>query len=197
MATKYIVNNLSGQTINGQQLQPYKVYTALLTQSGGDDPDSINTGQLTIGVSYFINDNSPGMDFSNVGAPNNNVGTYFVATGTNPNSWGEYEGNGDYSILTYNLGAPVVTVLENTLGGDVIWSYSDTGAYLGTIEGGFPLYKTFLQGHSISEDGGSYRVTSLLNIPPNSILVTSTYPVETFIQNDILNMTPIEIRVYN
>jgi hypothetical protein len=38
MSTKYIVNNLSGQTINGQQLQPYKVYTALLTQSGENDP---------------------------------------------------------------------------------------------------------------------------------------------------------------
>lgn len=38
MITKYIVNNLVGQTINGQQLQPYKVYTALLTQSGTNAP---------------------------------------------------------------------------------------------------------------------------------------------------------------
>lgn len=37
--TKYIVNNVSGQTINGESVQrPYKVYTALLTQEGTNDP---------------------------------------------------------------------------------------------------------------------------------------------------------------
>jgi hypothetical protein len=35
MSTKYIVDNVSGQTINGVSiLRPYKVYTALITQSG-------------------------------------------------------------------------------------------------------------------------------------------------------------------
>ena len=42
MATKYIVNNVSGQTINGESILPvYKVYTALLTQSGIDAPTAI------------------------------------------------------------------------------------------------------------------------------------------------------------
>ena len=100
--TKYITNNQAGQTINGESiLRPYKVYTALLTQSGDNDEQVINTGTLTIGVTYEINDNSPGMDFTNVGAPNNTVGTYFVATGTTPNSWGADEGGPD--ILNYNL----------------------------------------------------------------------------------------------
>ena len=51
MATKYIVDNLSGQTINGDitingnlsvtgttNIKPYKVYTALFTQSGTNAP---------------------------------------------------------------------------------------------------------------------------------------------------------------
>lgn len=37
--TKYIVNNLTGQTINGVSVTPsYKIYTALLSQSGTDAP---------------------------------------------------------------------------------------------------------------------------------------------------------------
>jgi|694.fasta_scaffold09927_39 hypothetical protein len=39
MTTKYIVNNLSGQTITNEPiLRPYKVYTALLTQTGINPP---------------------------------------------------------------------------------------------------------------------------------------------------------------
>jgi hypothetical protein len=68
MATKYIVNNVSGQTIDGNltingdvvitgdtNIRPYKVYTALLTQTGDTAPTSIvleNTlGNVTL--QYF------------------------------------------------------------------------------------------------------------------------------------------------
>lgn len=68
--------------------RPYKVYTALLTQSGGDDERDIDGGGLTIGVTYLILDNSGGADWTNVGSPNNEIGTYFVANEVNPNSWG-------------------------------------------------------------------------------------------------------------
>jgi hypothetical protein len=68
MATKYIVNNVSGQTIDGNltingdvvitgdtNIRPYKVYTALLTQTGETAPTSIvleNTlGNVTL--QYF------------------------------------------------------------------------------------------------------------------------------------------------
>ena len=65
----------------------YKVYTALVTQSGDSQPNGIGVGDLTIGVSYQIVDNAgSGWDFTNVGAPNNDLGTYFVATGTTPRS---------------------------------------------------------------------------------------------------------------
>lgn len=93
----------------------YRVYTALLTQSNGDGPSMLNDEPLTIGVTYQITDQGgSGWDFTNVGAPNNNTGTYFVATGTTPNSWGDLGVS-----LNFNTGAPVVTVLENTIGN--IW----------------------------------------------------------------------------
>ena len=39
-------------------IQPYKVFTALLTQTGVDSPNSINIGDLIIGVTYRIDSNS-------------------------------------------------------------------------------------------------------------------------------------------
>jgi hypothetical protein len=51
-------------------------------------PDTQSGGALTIGNIYRIRDNSGGANFTNVGAPNNNEGTTFIATGTNPSSWG-------------------------------------------------------------------------------------------------------------
>jgi hypothetical protein len=107
----------------GSFTRPYKVYTALLTQSGGSNPITKRSGNLTIGVTYFIvNDGGDSWDFTNVGAPNNDIETSFVATGTTPNSWG------NDGALEYNEGAPVVTVLENTIG-NVWFSYGGVGYY--------------------------------------------------------------------
>lgn len=54
-------------------------------------------------------------------------------------------GGGGSSYLVYTarlnqLGtdAPVPIVLENTLGGTVVWSYSDVGTYNATLAGAFP-----------------------------------------------------------
>lgn len=38
--------------------------------------------------------------------------------------------------------APVATVLENTLGGTVVWTRDSMGVYLGTLAGAFPTTKT-------------------------------------------------------
>jgi len=119
-------------------VRPYKVYTALLTQSGGDDPLSIDSGLLTIGVTYMINNPSINSDFTNVGAPNNLSGTYFIATGTTPNNWGT-----DTNILTFNTGAPVVTVLENTIG-NIWFTYSSTGVYNINSNSLFTIDKTIV-----------------------------------------------------
>ncbi len=69
------------------------------------------------------------MDFTNVGAPNNEVGTYFVATDTVPTSWGSKENTG-YETIYYNTGAPrVLKVLENTIG-NIWYTIKDNGQYV-------------------------------------------------------------------
>ena len=61
MATKYIVNNVTGQTINGESILPkYKVYTASLTQTG-TDPATVIVLENTI---------DPGITFNALGNGN-------------------------------------------------------------------------------------------------------------------------------
>jgi len=172
----------------------YKVYTALLTQSGGDDYFSLFEGELTIGVTYWINAMFPGTDFTNVGAPNNNIGTYFVATGTTPNSWGDVpEGDG---VLQYNPGAPVVTVLENTIG-NIWFTYANIGVYSVYSSDLFPFGKTSFFIGSTNEgdmEGINFGFFRQNNINQLTI-VTKDYSLNNADSN--LYYTPIEIRVYN
>lgn len=165
-------------------VQPYKVFTALLTQSGGDDPLSINTGTLTIGVTYLIGngDNDPG-DFLNVGAPNNDEGTYFVATGETPNKWGK-------TSLAYNTGAPVVTVLENTIG-NVWFVFNANGKYSLLSDSLFVDDKTAKFGGYVNSDLGSYFLFGEQSDNNSEIFLS------TGVFNGYLNNTTIEVRVYN
>jgi hypothetical protein len=173
--------------VSGNGASAYKVYTALLTQSGGDDPQSIDSGLLTIGVTYMINNPSVESDFTNVGAPNNLSGTYFVATGTTPNNWGT-----DTNILTYNTGAPVVTVLENTIG-NIWWTYDSVGKYIANSTNAFTNGGTWQLIENSGAGGGV--ISSILYVNSNVIWV---YSFDGGTQSDdILSNTPIEIRVYN
>lgn len=169
--------------VKTSDLPPYKVYTALLTQSGGAGNAFIGPGELTIGVTYMINDSFSGQDFTNVGAPDNNLGTYFVATGTTPNNWGLNQENG----LIYYPGAPVVTVLENTIG-NIWFTYYETGDYLANLLNGFPYDKTtvFMQGQNFIQVANNLDYIEIITSDS-----TGT------IYNDLLNNTPIEIRVYS
>ena len=49
-----------------------------------------------------------------------------------------------YTALLNQSGtnAPVATVLENTLGGDIVWSYYTEGVYNGELLGAFTINKT-------------------------------------------------------
>lgn len=176
---------------------PYKVFTALLTQNGGDNPQfaSSVTGTLIIGVTYLINDNLGG-DFTNVGAPNNNNGTYFVATGTTPNAWG-----GGGSTLIFNTGAPVATVLENTIG-NIWFTYVNAGFYEIKSDGLFIIDKTWGIGDFVYDSPNGIYQPVFVNVSnaqgaelPNTILVRTVGG--DFNGDSLLNNTPIEIRVYN
>jgi hypothetical protein len=125
----YLISALKNYILNGLDTRPYKVYTALLSQ-----------------------------------------------TGTN---------------------APIATVLENTLGGTVVWSYVDIGTFSGITTGKFLNNKTYLYINSASETGnmldGLAGVSQISEDEINVITVSSGADVS----NDILNQASIEIRVYN
>jgi len=108
----------------------YKVYSAIVNQTGDGTLYEVGPGDgdLVVGRTYRIsNTDGDTCDFINVGAPNNDIDTYFVATGTTPTSWGA----DNKGRLTYT-GTPVVTILENTIG-DITWIYDGVGYYQGFI----------------------------------------------------------------
>ena len=172
-------------------LGPYKVYTALLTQSGGDNPDNITSGNTVIGVTYQIDGSIVGDDFRNIGGPlityNNEFQDYFfVATGTTPTNWT----NG--TSLNFNTGAPVVTVLNNTIG-NIWFTYNGSGNYRVKSDGLFIQNKLFLTSYIINSlDSYSYSLDSIDN---NNIRIR--VGTTGSLENDVLYNTPIEIRVYN
>jgi hypothetical protein len=105
-----------------------------------------------------------------------------------------------YTALLTQTGtdAPVAIVLENTLGGVVVWSYENVGLYKGTLNDAFPEDKTAMFITSTRFNGDAFMCISLYGGDiPNAIAV-ETLELPTYIsQNDLLYYTTIEIRVYN
>ena len=102
-----------------------------------------------------------------------------------------------YTALLTQSGtdAPVATVLENTLGGDVVWSREELGVYTGVLNGAFIQDKTFLYSKNkvySSDDSTEY---SLSDSDINKAYVTTT--VAGASEDGVMLRTPIEIRVYN
>ena len=105
-----------------------------------------------------------------------------------------------YTALLTQSGtnAPVATVLENTLGGDVVWSRHGVGVYSGTLSGVFTLEKTYVIlgiPDNVSNAVG-YFVTNLTS-RPNSISLGTPEITTNVLSDGILYVTSIEIRVYN
>jgi hypothetical protein len=176
-------------------VRPYQVFTALLTQSGGDEPSTMNSGYLKVGRTYTIqNVGRENFDFTNVGAPNNDPGTSFMATGEVPNSWGT--GGDPIDLLEYNTGAPMAIVLENTIG-NVWFTYTDVGQYQIDSNALFIDDKSFtLIGSRNIDAGDSSGPNGSFVLDSSSIRIyTLNDSLDT--QNNNLNSTPIEIRVYN
>lgn len=171
----------------------YKVFTALLTQSGVDDPDTLSSGTLTKGVSYqFSGTGGTDVDFSNLGVTNPVNGEWFIATQTAaPINW-------DGWSVSYNIGAPVANVLENTLG-NIYFEYGNVGYYVvNSLTNLFTTNKTTVN----SETFYDTNLEQVISMYPSQIL-TDTITIESriittgFGTDDVLNATFFEIRVYN
>jgi hypothetical protein len=174
--TTTTTSTVAPTTTTTTTLPVYRVFTALLTQTGGDSPTLVIDLPLVPGITYEIIDNDGSTaDFTNVGAPNNNVGTFFVATGSTPNSWGDNL----LGQLQFNAGAPVATILENTIG-NIWFTYDNQGIYkINNDSNLFIVDKTFF-----------YIYQFLYNTSPQFIEIL------TGSDGNLLN-TPTEIRVYN
>ena len=93
-----------------------------------------------------------------------------------------------YSALLTQSGtdAPVATVLENTLGGTVVWTRDGAGAYFATLTGVFTNNKTV----AFISDGESNRNAIAVRFDDDSVYV------ETSGGDEELVNTSLEIRVY-
>lgn len=165
----------------------YKVYTALLTQSGGSVPGTcLGNGDIDKGFTYTISANPDNNDLTIYGAPNNNVGTSFVAN---------QSVNLPYTTsleLSFNVGAPVVTVLENTIG-NIWFTYNNTGNYFINSDGLFLIDKT-VAFNSVCSDAGD---PAFINIQVGDQNTLSLSNFNLIGPRDGIGLISIEIRVYN
>lgn len=126
----YLISELKNYILNGLDIRPYKVYTALLSQTGTNDP--------------------------------------------------------------------IATVLENTLGGNIVWTRIDEGVYIGTLSNSFIENKT-----GVIINNTAYATDN--QITTADILTTSTVNIQTSyttegvfgLEDSCMYNNLIEIRVYN
>lgn len=87
--------------------------------------------------------------------------------------------------------APTAIVLENTLGGTVVWTRADAGEYTGTLSSVFTENKTFIL---VGMNGGA--LISLSAYPDTDSAIQVETRDSGSLADDILFLAPIEIRVY-
>lgn len=167
-------------------VRPYKVFTALLTQNyGSSTGTAFGNDYIYKGHTYTIIALNPNDNLIPYGAPNNEIGTSFICNQDIFN-WGD-----SASELSYQDGAPVATILENTIG-NIWFVYNGVGYYSMLSDGLFIADKTTIFGGLCDLNAEVY-----IKIVPSSsseIIINNGDPSSA---NVILQNTTIEIRVYN
>jgi hypothetical protein len=102
-----------------------------------------------------------------------------------------------YTALISQSGtsAPTATVLENTLGGTVTWSYNSTGSYQGTLSAGaFTTNKTaFYITPSVNSSQFTFQAVTTTQC---QIIAQNNFTGVPSVANNQLSNTTVEIRVY-
>lgn len=84
--------------------------------------------------------------------------------------------------------APVATVLENTLGGDIVWTYVSSGVYQATLNDAFTLNKVFIiKSSGENNNAGNVIITNL---------DVNGFRIQTLTGDSRLVNFTIEIKVY-
>ena len=86
-----------------------------------------------------------------------------------------------YKALLTQTGtsAPVATVIENTLGGVVVWSYQGVGSYNSTLSGAFTENKTIFpsDGKIISGDVNTLLVKAISSRTNSNVVNLQSYDI--------------------
>lgn len=162
----------------------YQAYTALLTQ----ERIYQYLGPLEIGRTYVIDDLLGDDDFTNVGFVALDIP--FVATGTTPTDWTE-----ETTVIDYLFSVPSAIIINESASnyiGEIIWSRVTSGIYEGKKTGAFPSrIKTFIMANGFS---------SIVNgewIDEDTIRINVQRVTDGGLFDDLLNNSPIDIRVYS
>lgn len=222
MATKYIIDNLSGQTITGNltingnlfvtgtSTSTLSSYKALFSQTGPVSGVNINSfnQEFIIGETYTINNYVSNDDFSNVANVQsgviNQTGCVFIATGSTPSNWE----NGSELISSGGL---VVNVIENTLGYDIYWQQTPlggTGYYFGVNDLVGPITNAFPRNNTIVtcqpkypfDYGGVVLISTYASVvspfDTDSVIEITVLDLDTVSQaNDLLYYNPVQIDI--
>ncbi len=92
--------------------------------------------------------------------------------------------------------APTAIVLENTLGGTVVWTRNVAGLYTGTLANAFPDLKTFCLTGFGGNGGTSYSGDHTFQFNRNGISIVEIRHTRNDFESDDFKVS-VEIRVYN
>ena len=103
-----------------------------------------------------------------------------------------------YTALLSQSGtsAPTATVLENTLGGTVVWTRSNTGQYVGTLTGAFTDQKTIIFVNRSNPAATAFDTNMAANVININTVGYTTFSNSAYVDGQT-NSASIEIRVYN
>lgn len=97
-------------------------------------------------------------------------------------------------VTQTSTSAPTATVLENSLGGTVVWARSSTGTYTATLTGAFTSAKTFIM--QPGETGTIAAIKNVLASRTSDNVVTVTAGSGGTLEDAVLSTYPITILVY-
>ncbi|KUJ60886.1 hypothetical protein AR687_15890 [Flavobacteriaceae bacterium CRH] len=113
---------------------------------------------------------------------------------------GEKNGHSSYNVYTALLtqsgtNAPVAIVLENTLGGEIVWSYDAAGTYSGKLAGAFTDLKTAT--YITPANVGALTLHYVNRTSVDAVTISTKISTLSAGRDNLLSNTTLEIRVYN
>ena len=179
------LTNLSGTNTGDETVSTIKTKLGITTLSGSNTGDQDLSGlellsnkSTNITIDATSDTKYPSVkavktyvDNKSIGLPYDSYAVSLSQTGTN---------------------APTETyIFENTIGA-IVWTYNGVGIYIGTLASAFPIAKTFLL---INQNKAGKKIT-LEQISASQVKIFTLTDAGVN-ENDVLNLTSIEIRVYN